>query len=181
VATARPTPPFSLSRWIEEHRHELKPPVANRQVFPAGDFVVMVVGGPNSRKDFHVDPGEEFFYQLEGRLTVRTMQDGRPVDHVLDGGDVFLLPAFVPHSPQRSAGSIGLVVERRRAPGERDAFQWYCERCHSLLYEESFQLENIETQFPPVFDRFYGDVAKRTCRQCGAVMERPGAAAEAPR
>lgn len=173
MAAPKPTAPFNLQRWIDAHRHELKPPVANRQVFPAGDFVVMIVGGPNSRKDFHVDPGEEFFFQLEGRLTVRTMQDGSPVDYVVDGGDVFLLPPLVPHSPQRSPGSIGLVVERRRLPGEHDGFQWYCERCHALLYEEHFVLENIETQFPPVFERFYADVAKRTCRACGAVMERP--------
>jgi len=175
VATSRPIAPFNLAQWIEAHRHELKPPVANRQVFPAGDFIVMVVGGPNSRKDYHVDPGEEFFYQLEGRLTVRTMQDGRSVDYALDGGDVFLLPARVPHSPQRSAGSIGLVVERRRLPGENDGFQWYCERCAALLYEEHFVLENIETQFPPVFERFYADPAKCRCRDCGAVMAPPPA------
>lgn len=173
MAPSKPTAPFNLHRWIDEHRHALRPPVANRQVFPAGDFVVMVVGGPNSRKDFHVDPGEEFFFQLEGRLVVKTMQDGAPVDYTVDAGDVFLLPSFVPHSPQRSPGSIGLVVERRRLPGERDGFQWYCERCHGLLYEEHFVLENIETQFPPVFDRFYADERKRTCRRCGAVMERP--------
>jgi 3-hydroxyanthranilate 3,4-dioxygenase len=180
VAARKPTAPFNLQRWIDAHRHELRPPVANRQVFPAGDFIVMVVGGPNSRKDYHVDPGEEFFYQLEGRLTVRTMQDGRPVDYEVDGGDVFLLPPFVPHSPQRSPGSIGLVVERRRLPGEQDGFQWYCERCHALLYEEHFVLENIETQFPPVFERFYADATKRTCRACGAVMERPAPAGSAP-
>lgn len=179
MADRKPTAPFNLQRWIDAHRHELRPPVANRLVFPAGDFIVMVVGGPNSRKDYHVDPGEEFFYQLEGRLTVRTIQDGRPVDHAVEGGDVFLLPSYVPHSPQRSPGSIGLVVERRRLPGERDGFQWYCERCHALLYEEHFVLENIETQFPPVFERFYADAAKRTCRACGTVMERPAPAGDA--
>ncbi|MCZ8131893.1 MAG: 3-hydroxyanthranilate 3,4-dioxygenase [Steroidobacteraceae bacterium] len=169
----RPTAPFDLQRWIDAHRHELKPPVSNRQIFPAGDFIVMAVGGPNARKDYHVDPGEEFFYQLEGTLTLKTMQDGGPVDYRVRGGEVFLLPAFVPHSPQREAGSIGLVVERRRLPGEQDGFQWYCEHCHALLYEEHFVLENIETQFPPVFERFYAHATKRTCGRCGTVMERP--------
>lgn len=172
-----PTPPFNLQRWIAEHRALLKPPVANRLVFPAGDFIVMVVGGPNSRKDYHVDPGAEFFHQLEGRLRLRTMQDGKPVDYVLDAGSVFLLPPFMPHSPQREAGSIGLVVERRRLPDERDGFQWYCEQCDALLYEEHFVLEDIETQFPAVFERFYADAAKRTCRRCGHVLQRPGATA----
>jgi len=167
------TPPFNLAQWIESHRHALVPPVANRQVYPAGDFIIMVVGGPNARGDFHVDPGAEFFYQLEGTLTLKTMQDGKLVDYVLGAGDVFLLPPWVPHSPQRTPGSIGVVVERRRLPGEQDGFQWYCESCHGLLYEEHFVLENIETQFPAVFDRFYSDIARRTCRQCGQILATP--------
>jgi 3-hydroxyanthranilate 3,4-dioxygenase len=168
-----PTPPFNLQQWIDANRASLRPPVANRQVFPAGDFVVMVVGGPNARKDYHVDPGEEFFFQFEGTLTLRTMQDGKRVDYAVGPGEVFLLPARLPHSPQRPAGSVGLVVERRRLPGERDGFQWYCDACHALLYEEHFVLEDIETQFPPVFERFYSDLDRRTCRRCGHVLARP--------
>jgi len=168
-----PAPPFNLQRFIEEHRAELRPPVANRQVFPAVDFVIMVVGGPNARSDYHVDPGEEFFYQLEGTLTLKTMQDGGPVDYAVRAGEVFLLPPLVPHSPQRPAGSVGLVLERRRTPAERDGFQWYCATCHSLLYEEYFVLTDIETQFPPIFERLYADRARCTCRRCGTVLERP--------
>ncbi|MBS0396099.1 MAG: 3-hydroxyanthranilate 3,4-dioxygenase [Proteobacteria bacterium] len=171
----RPTPPFNLQRWIETHRQALRPPVANRQVFPAGDFIIMVVGGPNARRDYHVDPGAEFFYQLEGTLTLRTIQDGRPVDYAVGPGEVFLLPPWVPHSPQRPAGSVGLVVERRRTPEERDRAQWYCPSCHALLHEEAFALADIETALQPVFDRFYADLARRTCRQCGTVLEPPAA------
>jgi 3-hydroxyanthranilate 3,4-dioxygenase len=169
----RPTPPFNLQQWIEAHRQALVPPVSNRQVYPAGDFIIMVVGGPNARRDYHVDPGAEFFYQLEGTLTLGTMQDGQPVDYVVGPGEVFLLPPLVPHSPQRPAGSIGLVVERRRLAGERDGFQWYCPSCQSLLYEEQFVLEDIETQFPPVFARFHANLAARTCRSCGTVLGVP--------
>lgn len=168
-----PAPPFNLQRFIEEHRAELKPPVANRQVFPAGDFVIMVVGGPNARTDYHVDAGAEFFYQLEGTLTLKTMQGGKPVDYAVRAGEVFLLPPLMPHSPQRPAGSVGLVVERRRAPGELDGFQWYCANCHQLLYEEFFVLTDIERQFPPIFERLYADPARCTCRHCGQVLERP--------
>lgn len=170
-----PTPPFSLQRFIDEHRAALRPPVANRQVFPAGDFVIMVVGGPNARSDYHVDPGAEFFYQIEGTLTLKTIANGRPLDYAVRAGEVFLLPPLVPHSPQRPAGSIGLVVERRRAAHERDGFQWYCAACHTLLYEEFFVLTDIETQFPPIFERFYADRGRRTCSRCGTVLERPGA------
>jgi len=169
----RPTPPFNLQQWIETHRHELVPPVGNRQVYPAGDFVIMVVGGPNARRDYHVDPGAEFFYQLEGTLTLRTMQDGIPVDYAIGPGEVFLLPPLMPHSPQRPAGSVGLVVERLRLAGELDGFRWYCPACNAQLYEESFVLENIETQFPPVFARFRANLAARTCRACGTVLDVP--------
>jgi 3-hydroxyanthranilate 3,4-dioxygenase len=169
----RPTSPLNLKAWIDAHRHALVPPVANRLMFPVGDFIIMVVGGPNARRDYHVDPGAEFFHQLEGTLTLKTVQDGAPVDYSIGPGDVFLLPPGIPHSPQRPAGSVGLVVERRRTPGELDGFQWYCPACHGLLYEEYFALENIETQFPAVFERFYADPAKRRCGGCGTLLDPP--------
>jgi len=167
------TAPFNLDAWIATHRAALKPPVANRQVYPAGDFIIMVVGGPNARADYHVDPGAEFFYQLEGTLVLKTMQAGKVETYTLNAGDVFLLPPLVPHSPQRSKGSIGLVVERARTPTEQDGFQWYCPACDSLLYEEYFVLSNIETQFPAVFDRFYTNLELRTCRTCRTVLTAP--------
>jgi 3-hydroxyanthranilate 3,4-dioxygenase len=169
----KPLATLNLARWIEDHRHELKPPVGNKRIFPEGEFIVMAVGGPNSRKDFHVDPAEEVFFQLEGDMLLRTVQDGRLVDLPIRQGEMLLLPPRVPHSPQRFAGTVGLVIERERRPGERDGLQWYCEGCQSLLYEESFELTDIETQFPPVFARFFGNLAARTCRSCGAVMEPP--------
>ncbi len=165
--------PFDFRKWIESHRHLLKPPVGNKQLYPVGDFIIMVVGGPNARSDFHVDPGEEFFYQLQGDMLLRTVQEGRIVDLPIRQGEMLFLPPGVPHSPQRFAGTVGLVIERERRSGELDGLQWYCERCENLLYEEHFQLTDIETQFPPVFDRFFSDLAARTCRRCGAVMERP--------
>lgn len=165
---------FNLQRWIDDNRHFLKPPVGNKCLFGDGDFIVMIVGGPNARKDYHVDPGDEFFYQLEGDMVLKTMQGGRPVDLPIRQGEILMLPAHVPHSPQRPGNTVGLVVERRRRPGERDGFQWFCENCNHLLYEETFELTSIETQFPPIFERFFANRALRTCKQCGAVMERGG-------
>lgn len=170
---SRPIQAFNFRRWIDENRHLLKPPVGNKQVFKDAEFIIMAVGGPNSRKDFHDDPGEEFFYQLEGDMLLKTMQDGRPVDVTIREGDVLLLPPHVPHSPQRFANTVGLVIERQRRPGEQDGLLWFCESCHRELYSEYFELKNIETQFPPVFDRFFSSTAHRTCKHCGAVMERP--------
>src|SRR5580704_6885247 len=119
--------PINLGQWIEANRHLLRPPVGNKVIYEDGEFIIMAVGGPNSRKDFHVDPAEEFFYQLEGELVLRLVQEGRIVDQPIHAGEVLLLPAQVPHSPQRAAYSVGLVVERRRRPGELDGLQWYCE------------------------------------------------------
>lgn len=164
---------INFRRWIDEHRHLLKPPVGNKVVYQDTEFIIMVVGGPNSRKDYHVDPAEEFFYQLEGEMVLRVVEDGRQRDIPLHAGDILLLPPRVPHSPQRRANSVGLVIERRRRPGELDGLQWYCERCDHLLYEEHFALTNIETQFPPVFARFFGDEKLRTCGRCGTVMQPP--------
>jgi 3-hydroxyanthranilate 3,4-dioxygenase len=164
---------INFRRWIDESRHLLKPPVGNRVVYRDTEFIIMVVGGPNSRKDFHVDPAEEFFYQLEGDMTLRTVEQGHVRDLAIRAGEILLLPAGVPHSPQRPADTVGLVIERRRRPGELDGLQWYCEGCDRLLYQEFFQLRDIESDFPPVFARFFGSLERRTCRQCGAVMEPP--------
>ena len=169
--------PIHFKQWIDANRHLLKPPVGNKVVYRDSEFIVMVVGGPNSRKDFHVDPAEEFFYQLEGEMVLRVVQDGRLVDLPMRAGDILLLPPQVPHSPQRMAESIGLVIERRRRPGELDGLQWYCEQCGQLLYQEFFPLTDIETQFPPVFQRFFGSLSLRTCKRCQTIMEPPAPAA----
>jgi 3-hydroxyanthranilate 3,4-dioxygenase len=165
--------PIDINQWIDANRHLLRPPVGNKVIYQQGEFIIMVVGGPNARKDFHVDPAEEFFYQLEGQMLLRVVEDSGIVDLPIRAGEILLLPAHVPHSPQRYADSAGLVIERRRRPGELDGLQWYCERCQRLLYQDFFALTDIETQFPPVFERFFGSVALRTCKHCHAVMEPP--------
>jgi 3-hydroxyanthranilate 3,4-dioxygenase len=158
---------LNFKRWIDEHRHLLKPPVGNQQIWSDREFMVTVVGGPNARADFHINQGEEFFYQLEGDITLRCIEDGKPVDVPIREGDIFLLPGGVPHSPQRPAGTVGLVVERRRLPHEQDGFVWYCQKCGETLHQEFFHLENLVTQLPPLFDRFYGSAEASTCKKCG--------------
>ncbi|MGQ3014686.1 MAG: 3-hydroxyanthranilate 3,4-dioxygenase [Flavobacteriales bacterium] len=165
--------PFNFKQWIDEHRHLLKPPVGNKMVWKDTEFIVMVVGGPNSRKDYHFNEGEEFFYQLEGAATVRIQEDGKAVDVVINEGDIFLLPPRTPHNPMRGANTIGLVIERRRKEHEKDGLLWFCENCNHKLYEEYFPLKNIETDFQRVFEKFYGSEDLRTCKVCGTVMEPP--------
>jgi 3-hydroxyanthranilate 3,4-dioxygenase len=163
---------FNFKQWIEENRHLLKPPVGN-QCIVNGDLIVMVVGGPNARKDYHYEDGAEFFYQVEGDITVKIIEDGKPKDIHIKEGDMFYLPPRIPHSPQRPANTIGLVIERKRDDNELDGFQWYCENCNAKLYEEFVKLENIVTQLPPIFERFWNDEQKRTCKNCGTVMMPP--------
>ncbi len=151
----------------------LEPPVGNKLLFEDGDLIVMAVGGPNSRKDFHHDPGAELFFQLEGDIVLKTIQTGRIIDVPIRAGEMFLLPAEVPHSPQRPAGSVGIVIERRRGANELDGFSWYCENCGNRLYLERVAVHDIETQLPGIFSRFFASLEHRTCRVCGSVLEPP--------
>ncbi len=158
---------FSLTDWIENNREKLKPPVGNARVLPEGDFIVMAIGGPNARTDYHDDPGEEIFYQLEGDMILRVMEDAGPRDISIRAGDIFLLPAHVRHSPQRPESSVGLVVERLRKAGELDGFEWFCEDCNALVHRAEVELTDIYKDLPPLFDAYYGDDAVRLCKQCG--------------
>ncbi len=168
------TRPFNFKKWIDEHRHLLKPPVMNQVVYKDNDdFIVMVVGGPNKRKDFHFNETEEFFYQLEGDILVKIVEDGKIVDIPIREGEIFLLPARTPHSPRRFENTVGLVMEVHRPKGVLDGFQWYCESCSSLLHEVKMPVADIVKDLPPVMEQFYADEHLRTCKNCGAVMEPP--------
>lgn len=165
--------PFNLQKWIQENRHLLKPPVANKNLYPEGtDYIVMIVGGPNARKDYHYNETEELFYQLEGHINVRIQENGNAVNVPLGPGDMFLCPARVPHSPARTEGSIGLVIERvRKGLQYKDGLLWFCEKCNNKLHETYFELNNIEQDFLPRFKEYYGDKNLRTCKNCGHEME----------
>jgi 3-hydroxyanthranilate 3,4-dioxygenase len=170
--------PFNFKKWIDENRHLLKPPVGNKVVYENTEFIVMVVGGPNSRKDYHYNESEEFFYQLEGDIKVGIQEDGTAVTVDIKEGDIFLLPPKVPHNPMRGPNTIGLVMERKRREGEEDGLMWFCEKCNEKLFERKFKLTNIMTQFQETFAHFYGSLDLRTCKKCGHVMEPPVAPQE---
>ena len=161
---------FNFQNWINEHRHLLKPPVGNQMVFRDADMVVMVVGGPNRRTDYHDDPVEEFFYQLKGDMLLK-LHDGKEFyDVPIREGEVFLCPAHVRHSPQRpQEGSIGLVVEPPRPEGALDAMEWYCFECRHLVHRAELDLESIVEDLPPIYKAFYADEKARTCPNCGTL------------
>lgn len=169
-------PPFNFQKWIDEHADELQPPVANKQVWPGTDMIVMVVGGGNVRTDYHDDPREEFFYQLKGDMILKVREAGEPpTDLHIREGDVFLLPSHLRHSPQRpDRDSIGLVVEYARSEGELDGFEWYCPNCNNFLHRVEVQMKEIDKDLPPLFEAFYADLDARTCDNCGTVHPAPG-------
>jgi 3-hydroxyanthranilate 3,4-dioxygenase len=167
--------PYNLKAWVEEHRHLLKPPVGNKMVYQDSEFLVMVVGGPNQRKDYHIEDGEEFFYQIEGDIVVRIREGNEVKDIPIREGEMFLLPAGIPHSPQRPAGTVGMVVERVRAEHEQDHLRWYCDGCGEVLHDAAFHLEDLGKQLKPVIENFYADESLRTCKGCGEVMQTPTA------
>jgi len=164
--------PFNLNKWVEQNRELLKPPVGNKNIYKeSADYIVMIVGGPNARKDYHYNETEELFYQLEGNIEVNVQDNGVKKTMKLGPGDMYLHPAGIPHSPVRHEGSIGLVVERKRAGEEgKDGLLWFCDNCNHKLYEVYFPLQDIETDFLKHFNHFYGSEQLRTCDECGTVM-----------
>ncbi len=166
-------PPINFKKWIDEHRHLLKPPVGNQVVYEDTEFIVMVVGGPNARKDFHFNEGEEFFYQLEGNMQLPIIEDGKRRVVEIKEGEIFLLPPRVPHSPQRGPNTVGLVIERQRKETEADACMWFCENCNHQLHRAEFQLEDIVNQLKVLLEDFYSNDELTTCSECGTKMDRP--------
>ena len=162
--------PFNFSKWIDEHQHLLKPPVGNKLVFEETGMVVMVVGGPNQRVDFHDDPVEEFFYQLKGDMVLKVVDNGKFYDVPIREGEVFLLPPHLRHSPQRPIeGSVGLVVESPRGPGDKDGFEWFCFDCGALVHRVEIAAADLVKDLPPLFAAFYANESARRCRECGSV------------
>ena len=165
--------PFNLKKWIEENRNLLQPPVGNKNLYvESEDYVIMIVGGPNARKDYHFNETEEWFFQIEGSVMIGVQEDGKAIDIEVKEGEMFLLPPRTPHQPRRGEGTVGIVIEVKRAERElKDGLLWFCEKCNQPLHETYFVLENIEKDFLPRFKEFYGNEEMRTCKSCGHLME----------
>ncbi|HKW95165.1 MAG TPA: 3-hydroxyanthranilate 3,4-dioxygenase [Methylomirabilota bacterium] len=165
---------FNLRRWVDEHRHLLKPPIGAEPVWKDSEFLIMAIGGPNARRDFHIDPRDEFFFQLEGDMVLEYIDaNGKRQRETIREGDVLLLPANTPHSPQRPANTIGLVVEPVRRPDEPESYAWYCERCDGKLYELARSQSDILADLRSAAEKFNASEALRTCRACGFVQPVP--------
>lgn len=170
--------PINLKGWIDENRHLLKPPVGNQVVWKDRDFIVMIVGGPNARKDYHVNQTEELFYQIEGDITVKVIENGQKRDIGIRAGEIFLLPPGIPHSPQRPAGTVGMVVERMRPAGMKDHLRFYCDKCGGVVYEPEFDMKDIVNQLKTIMESYWSpqNASLRTCKKCGTEMQPPAPA-----
>lgn len=176
-----PTPPtpFNLWNWIEANKDQLRPPVSNKQLCTESeDAIIFVSGGPNTRNDFHVNPTEELFFQLRGDIALRIRPpDGAPPhDVIIREGEMFLLPRWVPHRPQRPAGTAGLILEFPRPAGAKDALRWHCPKCDALVHETQWVLKKIDEDLKIIMNDFWdGPIERRSCKACGAVVQRADA------
>jgi 3-hydroxyanthranilate 3,4-dioxygenase len=167
-----PLETFNVQDWIEEHRDQLKPPVCLVPVWPHDEFMVSIVGGPNVRKDYHINPTQEFFYQLEGEMCLKIIEDGQRRDLAIKQGEFFLLPPLVPHSPQRPANTVGLLIEHRRPEGQNDHVRFYCDECDEIVFDEQVFMKDL-AQLKPILEAFWANETKRTCKKCNAILKPP--------
>ncbi|MEZ5608379.1 MAG: 3-hydroxyanthranilate 3,4-dioxygenase [Burkholderiaceae bacterium] len=163
--------PKNLMGWVEQNHGRLKPPVCNAALFPDGDYIINMVGGGNTRTDFHDNPTEEIFYQLRGTAYLEVWDNGRFDRIDLKEGDVFLQPPHLLHSPQRpDPNGLCLLVEKPRPQGAQDGFRWYCPQCATLVWEIRVQLQDLVADLPKAYAQFYATSdAERTCPHCGTV------------
>ncbi len=163
--------PFNFEQWVEDNKDQLRPPVNNKLLHDDTGMIVMVVGGPNTRVDFHDDAVEEWFYQIRGDMLLKIAADGEIYDVPIREGEVFLLPPHTVHAPQRpQEGSIGIVVESPRMMGMMEGFEWYCFKCKARVHRIEVALgdaSGIVTALPIIYDQFHEDEDARTCPECG--------------
>jgi len=144
VSSAENTAPkfeiVDVNNWLEANAPSFVPPVCNKLMHHT-QLDIMFVGGPNQRDDFHLEEGEELFWQLKGDMELVVEERGSQKSIPIREGEIFVLPGKIPHSPRRSANSIGLVIERQRVEGqEMDGLRYYCKETRGQVeYNVCFQ------------------------------------------
>ncbi|KAM9847467.1 3-hydroxyanthranilate 3,4-dioxygenase [Aulostomus maculatus] len=151
----------NVENWIAKNQNVFLPPVCNK-LMHFSQLNIMFVGGPNTRKDYHIEEGEELFYQLKGDMCLKVIENGKHKDVHIKEGEMFLLPARIPHSPQRQANTVGLVVERRRLLTETDCLRYYVDNTTDILFEKWFYCQDLGIQLVPIIKEFMASKQYRT-------------------
>ncbi|KAH9073053.1 3-hydroxyanthranilic acid dioxygenase [Lactarius deliciosus] len=168
-------PPLDLFCWLRDNGEQLQPPVNNFCLHSGTDFIVMAVGGPNARADYHINETEEWFYQHKGDMLLRVVDDGTFRDINIKEGEMFLLPSNTPHNPVRFANTVGIVIERVRPKSAIDRLRWYCRapghEGPTVIREASFHVTDLGTQLKPFIEQWMSSEESRRCPSCGTVAE----------
>ncbi|XP_052769334.1 3-hydroxyanthranilate 3,4-dioxygenase-like isoform X2 [Mya arenaria] len=168
----------NTDRWIEENKKFFLPPVCNKMMHQDGQMKSFYVGGPNQRKDYHIEEGEELFYMVKGDMCLKVVECGKHKDVVIKEGEIFLLPGSIAHSPQRQADTVGLVIERERSDDEKDGLRYFIEADGKAtldsLYEEWFHCEDLGSQLGPIIKRYFASEQHKTGKPVpGTIPEKP--------
>ncbi|UJR25981.1 hypothetical protein I4U23_007329 [Adineta vaga] len=152
---------LNVHKWIDENEKDFLPPVCNK-LMHNDQLTIMFVGGPNVRKDYHLEEGEELFYQLKGDMCLKVVEQNQQRDVIIKEGEIFLLPANIPHSPNRFENTVGFVMERRRDDKELDCLRYYQDQSTNRLFERWFHTTDLGIQLKPVIKEFFSSDEYRT-------------------
>jgi len=152
---------INVNQWIKENEAQFLPPVCNK-LMHNNQLTIMFVGGPNVRKDYHFEEGEELFYQIKGDMCLKVLEQNQHRDIIIKEGEIFLLPACIPHSPNRFQNTVGFVMERRREDDELDCLRYYQDQSTDRLFERWFHTTDLGLQLGPVIKEFFASEEYRT-------------------
>ena len=92
---------INVPEWLEENKVALSTPPVCNELMHFGQLIIMFVGGGNIREDFHINEGEELFYQLKGEMLLVIEEAGRDLGYQTCGhsgdndvGDIVMLMAI---------------------------------------------------------------------------------------
>ncbi|GMT08992.1 hypothetical protein PFISCL1PPCAC_289 [Pristionchus fissidentatus] len=152
---------INVDKWISENKKDFVPPVCNKCMY-SDQLKMFFVGGPNQRRDYHLEEGEEVFYQLKGSMCLKVIEKGVKKDVVIKEGEIFVLPSRVEHSPQRFENTIGAVVERTRAEDEFDCVRYFLDDTTTRQFERWFHINDVVIDLPPLIRAFHASKSFET-------------------
>jgi 3-hydroxyanthranilate 3,4-dioxygenase len=131
--------------------------------------MVTVVGGPNARTDYHINPTRSSSSSSKAPSRCGCSTRASRTTSRSSEGSIYLLPANVPHAPMRGPDTVGIIVERIRKGDHLDTHRWYCESLQRRAVRADAKIELLERDMPPIFEAYYGSADNQVCKTCGHV------------